>query len=210
LFAISASASQDGRVHNDSSSSVVKRSDDVIDAVGPRLKALRLARGLTLAELSDETGISVSTLSRLESGGRRATLELLLPLARAYRVPLDDLVGAPDTGDPRLHLKPERHGSMIVVPLTRRAGGVRAFKQIWPSGRPTTTPRQGSHEGYEWLYVLEGRLSLLLGDKAFDLGPGDVVEFDTHVPHWIGNRSDASAETLCLYGPQGERAHVRT
>ncbi|WP_349814796.1 helix-turn-helix transcriptional regulator [Curtobacterium sp. MCJR17_043] len=73
---------------------------DVVDAVGPRLRALRTRRGTTLAALAERTGISVSTLSRLESGQRKPTLELLLPLARAYQVPLDDLVGAPATGDP--------------------------------------------------------------------------------------------------------------
>ena len=60
----------------------------------------------TLAALSAATGISVSTLSRLESGQRRPTLELLLPLARAHGVQLDELVGAPPTGDPRVHLRP--------------------------------------------------------------------------------------------------------
>lgn len=74
--------------------------DDVLDAVGPRLRTLRRERGITLAHLSAATGVSESTLSRLESGQRRATLELLLPLARIYDVPLDDLVGAPRTGDP--------------------------------------------------------------------------------------------------------------
>lgn len=73
---------------------------DVLTAVGPRLRALRRQRGTTLAQLSEATGISLSTLSRLESGQRRPTLELLLPLARAHRVALDELVGAPETGDP--------------------------------------------------------------------------------------------------------------
>ncbi|MEU8353284.1 helix-turn-helix transcriptional regulator, partial [Streptomyces sp. NPDC048845] len=82
--------------------------DDVLGTVGPRLRALRRNRGITLAEVSATTGVSESTLSRLESGQRRATLELLLPLARIYDVPLDDLVGAPRTGDPRIHLKPIR------------------------------------------------------------------------------------------------------
>ncbi|GAB3840749.1 hypothetical protein GCM10029963_10090 [Micromonospora andamanensis] len=72
----------------------------VLAAVGPRLRALRKQRGTTLTELADTTGISVSTLSRLESGQRRPTLELLLPLARAHQVPLDELVGAPAVGDP--------------------------------------------------------------------------------------------------------------
>jgi transcriptional regulator with XRE-family HTH domain len=181
----------------------------VIDAVGPRLRALRLRRGTTLARLADETGISVSTLSRLESGQRRATLELLLPLARAYQVPLDDLVGAPETGDPRVHMKPRTHHGMTVVPLTRRAGGVRAFKQLFPARWPSGEPTPNTHEGYEWLYVLSGRLRLLLGEHDFVLGPGEVAEFDTRTPHWIQNPGNEVAEALCLYGPQGERAHVR-
>jgi DNA-binding XRE family transcriptional regulator len=77
--------------------------DDAITAAGPRLRALRRQRDITLDELSAQTGISKSTLSRLESGSRRPTLELLLPLARVYGVTLDELVGAPPTGDPRVH-----------------------------------------------------------------------------------------------------------
>ena len=60
--------------------------------------AIRAQREITLVDLSERTGISKSTLSRLENGQRRPTLELLLLLAQTYRVPLDDLVGAPDVG----------------------------------------------------------------------------------------------------------------
>ncbi|WP_420369566.1 helix-turn-helix domain-containing protein [Curtobacterium sp. L1-20] len=182
----------------------------VVDAVGPRLRALRLHRQVTLAGLAAETGISVSTLSRLESGQRKPTLELLLPLARAHQVPLDDLVGAPPTGDPRVHLKAERHGERVVIPLTKRTGGVRSFKQLIPPGSPGGEPTLQTHEGYEWLYVLSGRLRLVLGEHDLDLGPGEVAEFDTRTPHWVGNVTDQVTEVLCLYGPQGERAHVRS
>ena len=74
--------------------------DDVLEAVGPRLRALRADRDLTLAAVSRSTGISVSTLSRLESGQRKPTRELLLPLARAYQVALDEVVDTPAAGDP--------------------------------------------------------------------------------------------------------------
>jgi transcriptional regulator with XRE-family HTH domain len=181
----------------------------VLSAVGPRLRALRLQRGATLSQLSASTGISVSTLSRLEAGQRRPTLELLLPLARAHQVPLDELVGAPETGDPRVHPRPFDRGGVTVVPLTRRPGGIRAFKQIYPPGWPGREPEQQSHEGYEWLYVLSGRLRMLLGEQDVVLTAGEVVEFDTHVPHWFGNPGPEPAEVLTLYGPQGERIHVR-
>jgi transcriptional regulator with XRE-family HTH domain len=187
-------------------------SDDlgpVLDAVGPRLRALRVERGTTLAELSETTGISVSTLSRLESGGRKPTLELLLPLARAHQVALDELVDAPDTGDPRVRPKPLHRWGMTLLPLTRRSEGLQAYKMIMPPNAPERQPEQRTHEGYEWLYVLSGRIRLLLGPHDLLLEAGEVVEFDTRTPHWFGNPGPDEAELLSLLGPQGERMHVR-
>lgn len=186
---------------------------DVLTAVGPRLRALRKARGATLARLSEETGISLSTLSRLEAGQREPTLKLLLPLAKAYGVPLDELVGAPQTGDPRIHPRPfTRHGNTW-VPLTRYLGGMHAYKQVMPvprNGTPRTTrPEQGTHEGYEWLYVLSGRLLLALGEHDLVLTAGEAAEFDTRTPHGFANGGDIPVEFLALYGAQGERMHVR-
>jgi transcriptional regulator with XRE-family HTH domain len=183
--------------------------DSVLTAVGPRLRALRRRRGVTLAGLAAATGISESTLSRLESGQRRPNLELLLPLARAHGVPLDELVGAPATGDPRVRIRPIRRDGMTFMPLSRRAGGTQAYKLIIAGGQHDAAPQPQSHEGYEWLYVLSGRLRLVLGDQDLELVPGEAAEFDTHVPHWLGTADDAPAELLILFGPQGERAHLR-
>lgn len=181
----------------------------VLQAVGPRLKALRVERGATLAQLSERTGISVSTLSRLESGQRRPTLELLLSLARAHQVQLDDLVDAPVTGDPRVHARPIHRNGVTMLPLTRRPGGVQAYKMVWPASRPGPDPALATHEGYEWLYVMSGRIRLRLGEHDMVLGHGEAAEFDTRVPHAVSNPGPESAELLMLYGPQGERAHVR-
>src|SRR3954464_8162227 len=131
--------------------------DDVLREVGPRLRELRKRAGLTLAALAETTGISTSTLSRLESGQRKATLELLLPLAQAHRVPLDELVGAPQTGDPRVPPRPITAHGQLILPLSRNPGGAQAFKHIIAAGeRPEPDPK--THEGYEWLYVLSGKL----------------------------------------------------
>ncbi len=179
----------------------------VLDQVGPRLKRLRQQRGVTLTALAGVTGVSKSTLSRLETGQRRASLELLLPLAQAYGVPLDDLVGAPEVGDPRIRLKASRVHGRTVLPLTRQPGGVQAWKIVIPASNHQ--PQLKTHEGYEWLYVLSGRMRLILGDHDLVLGPGEVVEFDTRVPHWFGSTGEQPAEILSLFGPQGERAHAR-
>ncbi|WP_419999131.1 helix-turn-helix domain-containing protein [Streptomyces boninensis] len=183
--------------------------DQALAGVGPRLRALRGERQSTLTELSERTGISVSTLSRLESGSRRPTLELLLPLAKAHGVSLDELVDAPPTGDPRLHLRPVTHHGMTLLPLTRRAGGIQAYKIVLdPTDRPNP-PDPQTHEGYDWLYVLNGRLRLVLGEHDMVLAPGEAAEFDTRVPHWFGPADDHPVEFLSLFGSQGERTHLR-
>ena len=183
--------------------------DAVLTAVGPCLRALRQQRETTLTDLAAETGISVSTLSRLESGQRRPTLELLLPLARAYDVPIDGLVGAPPTGDPRVQLRPVTRHGMTMVPLTRHAEGVQGYKLVIPASRRPDTPALKTHEGYEWLYVLGGRLRLVLGQHDLVLSSGEAAEFDTRVPHWFGSADSEPVEVLSLFGPQGERLHPR-
>jgi len=178
-----------------------------LEQVGPRIKRLRSQRGITLTALAAATGISKSTLSRLETGQRRPSLELLLPLAQAYRVPLDELVGAPEVGDPRIRLEPRRVNGRTVLPLTRQPGGMQAWKIIIPASKAGPEPK--THEGYEWLYILSGRMRLVLGDHDLVLGAGEVAEFDTRVPHWFGSTGEGPVEILSLFGPQGERLHVR-
>ena len=177
-----------------------------LDRVGLRLRRVREQRGLTLTDAAARTGISKSTLSRLENGQRKPSLELLLPLAQAYRVPLDDLVGAPEVGDPRIRLKPRRVNGRTVVPLTH-PGGVQAWKIVIPATQTTPSPR--AHDGFEWLYVLAGRMRLVLGDQDLVLAPGEAAEFDTQVPHWFGSAGDGPAEVLSIFGRPGERMHVR-
>ncbi|MEU0937697.1 XRE family transcriptional regulator [Embleya sp. NPDC005971] len=182
--------------------------ENVLDAVGPRLRAVRRARGITLAELSATTGVSESTLSRLESGRRRATLELLLHLSHAYDVPLDDLVGAPRAGDSRVHLKPIRRFGMTFVPLSRRPGGTQAFKMIIPAVPKPLEPTPQTHEGFEWLYVLNGTLRLVVGERDTTVQADEVAEFDTSLPHWLGSADGGAVELLILFDLQGVRAHV--
>jgi transcriptional regulator with XRE-family HTH domain len=180
----------------------------VLDQVGTRLKRLRTQRRMTLTGVATATGISKSTMSRLETGQRRPTLELLLALSHAYRVPLDDLVAAPAQGDPRLRLKPGRVKGRTVIPLTQQPDGMQAWKIVIPSSK--IAPELRAHEGYEWIYVLSGRMRFLLGDQDSVLGPGEVAAFDTKVPHWFGSTGDEPAEIISIFGRPGERMTVRT
>jgi transcriptional regulator with XRE-family HTH domain len=180
----------------------------VLDQVGARLKRLRTQRRMTLTGVAKATGISKSTMSRLETGGRRPTLELLLALSHAYRVPLDDLVAAPEQGDPRVQLKPGRVKGRTVIPLTRQPDGMQAWKIVIPTSKVAPEPR--AHDGYEWIYVLSGHMRFVLGDQDWVLGPGEVASFDTRVPHWFGSTGDEPAEILSIFGRPGERMTLRT
>lgn len=179
----------------------------VLAEVGPRLRRVRDERGMTLTELAAATGISKSTLSRLESGQRKPSLELLLPIAEAHQVPLDELVGAPEVGDPRVQFKPRERNGRVIVPLTRHSAGIQAWKVIIPPS--TEQPELRIHEGYEWLYVLSGELRLIVADHDITLQRGEVAEFDTRVAHWFGAAGDEPVEVLSLLGLDGERVHLR-
>lgn len=180
--------------------------DAVLAGIGPRLRTLRQQSDMTLTDLSEATGINVSTLSRLESGTRRANLELLLPIAKAHGVPLDDLVNS-KIADPRVREEPQTVGSMTIIPLTSQPGNLQAYKMILS---PTEDIREpGTHEGYEWLYVLSGRVRLQLGDRDFVMGAGEAAEFDTHIPHRFSAADGRPAEVISLFGKQGERVHLR-
>ena len=179
---------------------------DVLAAVGPRLRRIRERKGVTLTALAEKTGISKSTLSRLESGQRKPSLELLLPLASVYHLPLDELVGAPRVGDPRVRLTPKTRNGRLVYPLTQGSSSMAVWKVVIP---PEPERRLRTHAGYEWLYVLSGELQLILGEHDLTLRAGEVAEFDTRVPHWFGRAGAAPVELLSLFGPQGERMHVR-
>src|SRR4051812_5168726 len=202
--AVSGNRESDRSVEDNSAAAIAA----VLDQVGSRLKRLRTQRRITLTGVAEATGISKSTLSRLETGQRRPTLELLLALSHAYRVPLDDLVAAPEEGDPRIRLKPERVKGRTVLPLTRQPDGMQAWKIVIPTTKVTPEPR--GHDGHEWIYVLSGRVRLVLGDQDWVLAPGEVVEFETQVPHWFGSTGREPAEILSIFNRPGERMTSRS
>jgi transcriptional regulator with XRE-family HTH domain len=186
--------------------------EGVLRSVGGRLRALRHERRATLDEISELSGISPSTLSRLESGQRKYTLDLLLPLAAAYDIPLDQLVGAPPLGDPRVQLRPAPFPQQgrTVVPLVRHYGGPHAHKHVLPPGPgPDGPPELHTHQGYNWIYVLFGRLRITAGGSELVVGAGEATEFDTRLPHAFTNAGDQPVEFLSLFGAQGERMRVK-
>jgi quercetin dioxygenase-like cupin family protein len=64
-----------------------------------------------------------------------------------------------------------------------------------------------THDGYDWIYVLDGRLRLLLGDDDHTIEPGQAVEFSTWTPHWFG-AVGGPVDAIAIFGPHGERTHL--
>ena len=107
-----------------------------------------------------------------------------------------------------MHPRPITAFGQLILPLSRNPGGAQAFKHIIAAGE-RQEPDPKTHEGYEWLYVLSGKLRLVLGQHDLVLPPGEAAEFDTRVPHWFGRAGGGPVEFLTIFDRQGARIHVR-
>jgi len=184
--------------------------DESVDArVRRRLRELRSEQGLTLQQVSERAHIDVSMLSRLESGKRRLALDHIAGLANALGVTADDLLGSAPPADPRVRSEPVKRDGLTMWPLTNRgpAGGLHAFKIRIGAARRTPPTTLRTHPGHDWMYVLEGRLRLVLGEQDLVIEPGEAVEFSTFTPHWFG-AYDGPVEVIAVFGHAGEQTHL--
>jgi transcriptional regulator with XRE-family HTH domain len=191
------------------SNSEPTESEPVEATVRQKLRSLRTEQGLTLEAVAERASIDVSTLSRLESGKRRLSLDHLPSLAKALGVSVSELLEAPQRLDPRIKSHPHTHDGLTFFPLTRRgpAGGVYAYKIRIDPARNTPPPELPVHDGHDWMYVLDGRMRLCLGEDDLVINPGEAVEFTTLTPHWFGVVEE-QVELIMLLGPHGERLHL--
>ncbi|MGW2559227.1 helix-turn-helix domain-containing protein [Streptomyces sp. NPDC001514] len=174
---------------------------DELPDVAPRLRELRRRRGLTLEAAAQRAGLSPAHLSRLETGNRQPSLPMLLALARTYGTTVSELLGElPPERDPII--RGGRMGPAEADGWTyRQAGGrgraMQALRVRVPYGTQGDLVRV--HPGEEWLYVLDGRLRLGLGDTVHELEPGDSAHFDSLTPHRIGAATHDGAELLFVH-----------
>jgi transcriptional regulator with XRE-family HTH domain len=179
--------------------------------VRTRLRQLRTERGLTLQQVADAANLDVSTLSRLESGKRRLAIDHLPGLAAALAVSVDDLLAPAVPHDPRVRHPPHTSDGLTRWPLTNRgpAAGLHAYRCLIDPARDTPPDPLPVHDGHDWLYVLSGRMRLMLGDEDLTIEPGEAVEFSTLTPHWFG-AIDGPVELIAIFGAHGERVHLPT
>jgi transcriptional regulator with XRE-family HTH domain len=184
---------------------VVAEDGDVEQIVRTRLRSLRHTLGWSLDELAERTNLSPSTISRIETGKRSISLDILLPLATALQVDLDALFDLRSDDDVVIRPTPNRARGRTTWMLSRPTGSTVALKmRIEPSRK---APQQRVHPGYDWFFVVEGRVRLLLGEREIIVDTGEAAEFATMTPHAV-DAIDGPAELIMLFDREGERAHV--
>jgi transcriptional regulator with XRE-family HTH domain len=173
--------------------------------VRTRLRSLRTTLGLSLDELSARTNLSPSTISRVETGKRTISLDVLLPLAAGLQVPLDALLDVSSDDDVVIRPTPSKIGGRTTWMLSRPGGSTIAVKM---RVEPTRAPlQQRVHPGHDWLFVLSGRILLSLGERDITVDTGEAAEFATMTPHAF-TAIDRPAELLMIFDRDGQQAHT--
>ena len=181
------------------------RSNDVEQIVRTRLRSLRTTLGLSLDELAGRANLSPSTISRVETGKRTISLDVLLPLATALQVGLDALLDVRSDDDVVIRPTPSTSGKRTTWLLTRPTGSTIAIKmRLEPTRR---RPEQRVHPGHDWFFVTEGRVRLSLGERDVVVEAGEAAEFATMTPHAFA-AVDGPAELIMIFDRDGHRAHV--
>ncbi len=170
-----------------------------------RLRSLRTTLGYSLDDLAERTHLSPSTISRVETGKRTLGLDVLVPLANALQVSLDVLFELPGDDDVVIRPTSRRSGSSTTWPLSRPDGRTLAMKvRLEPR---KTRPEQRVHPGHDWFVVIEGRVTLWLGDREVVVETGEAAEFTTMTPHAM-SAIERPAELIMIFDREGQRAHV--
>lgn len=178
---------------------------DVEAIVRSRLRSLRNTLGLSLDELAVQTSLSASTISRVETGNRTISLDVLVPLARALHVDLDALLDVQNDDDVVIRPSPTTADGVTTWLLSRPTGKTIAIKmRLQPTKR---RPEQRVHPGYDWMFVIKGRVRLNLGDRELLVETGEAAEFATMTPHAFA-AIGAPAEVIMIFDRDGQRAHV--
>ena len=173
--------------------------------VRTRLRSLRNTLGLSLDELSARTNLSASTISRIETGKRTISLDVLLPLAAALQVDLEALLDVRSDDDVVIRPTPTTSGKRTTWMLHSPTGRTIAIKmRLEPTRR---LPEQRVHPGHDWFFVLEGRVRLSLGAREINVETGEAAEFSTMTPHAL-SAIDGHAELIMIFDRDGRHAHV--
>ena len=183
--------------------------DDRNADLGRRAKALRKSRALTLQELSQRSGVSRASLSKIERGEMSPTYETMRKLASGLKVALTVLM-MDDTGVPDGNFRVQRAGegaaynnplySYELLSGSPDAPGRTIHLSEMGADDMTDFPEFHSHESLDFFYVLRGRIAALFeGEEKFHLETGDSLTFDGRTPHAFASASEGKDRAKILW-----------
>ena len=182
-----------------------------MEEIGSRVRKLRESKGLSLAELSNLTGFDEALLDKIEQQEVYPQLGTAIRLSKALDSAFGRLVSG--VGD-RLYSITRRQEERVVARSTGRAGTQKlyTYKSLAPEvkGRhmeallvqleENPSGELSVHDGEEFIYVLEGTVTMQVGEDRFDLAPGDSVYYLSTTPHLIAAKSGQAQILAVLYG----------
>lgn len=180
---------------------------DLDGVIRARIRGLRLARGWSLDVLAARCHTSASTLSRIETGHRRISLDQLVPIARALGSTLDQLVESVDDADVVIRPRRDRGHGVTTWLLSGDYGpqGMTVAKMRITARTPRA--KLGVHPGRDWFTVLSGTARLHLGDRTILVETGQAAQFSTMTPHGI-TAHGGPVEILAILDRDGQRVHL--
>lgn len=177
---------------------------EIEQIVRTRLRSLRRSQSLSLDDLAERSHLSPSTISRIETGKRAISLDVLLPLARALRTDVETLLENDSDDDVVIRPEPSQEGSRTTWMLSKATGSMRALK-VRLEATPEV-PAQRVHPGHDWFFVMEGRVRLFLGERAVVVEAGEAAEFGTMIPHAF-MAEGGPAEVIMVFDQEGHIVH---
>jgi transcriptional regulator with XRE-family HTH domain len=175
------------------------------------IRMYRHQRNLTLAQLSEISGISIGHLSRLENGTRTPTVRLLLQLARALGVTVGALVGeAPDQSTVYVSRQSDRQTIAAADTSLQSLSdpALRRLQAVELGLRPGRVGEPAMHGGEEWIYVVDGTIEVDVNGSTSSLAAGDAVHFRADIPHALRNPYDENATVLVVNALDAPVVHL--
>jgi transcriptional regulator with XRE-family HTH domain len=179
-------------------------------ALSEKIKALRSDKGMTIEELSEKIGVSKALLSQIEDGKITPSIATLIHLSRCFGVPLSQFTGVKSAEkftvvrahqrkevDRRPRYGPSKTGYHYKALAAQE--GISAF-HITFEEKEENEKAFFQHEGKEFLFVLEGRLELCIGDERVILEPGDSASYQSSHPHSLRGVGGTAKAIAVVYG----------
>jgi transcriptional regulator with XRE-family HTH domain len=188
----------------------MKQDDELDSLVRKRIRGLRVALGWSLDDLAARCYLSPSTLSRIETGHRRISLDQLSSIARALGTTLDQLVESVADEDVVIRPRHDPARGLTTWMLSHETGprGVTVAKMRVTRPVPRRDVDELKvHPGRDWFTVLSGTIVLLLAERTIRIEAGQAAAFSTMIPHTFG-AEDGPAEVLAIFDHDGQRTHL--